>query len=126
MQEVRWDIWALLQLIVFQMKLLSHLAPTDWIEEVVRATFEGAPFLDRLHPGSPAQPDFLLLVVTPVTVVQLVRRQQLQDVSSVRVEDVEKQFVLVALELQWGQFVSEIYKNIKILFIYCIQNRVRQ
>ena len=85
MEEVRWDVRALFQLVVFEMKLLSHLVPGDWIEETANPSLEGAAVLDRLHPKS-SQPNFFLFVISPITIVKLIRGHQLQCISSERVE----------------------------------------
>ena len=64
---------ALFKLIVIQMELLGHLGPPEAVEEVVEASLVEVRLDLGLHHGPPGDPDSLLLVVSPVSVVAVKR-----------------------------------------------------
>ena len=83
--ERRGQMRALFQLVIVEVEILGHLAPAMTVKVVVDAPLIGAGLDLRLHAGTPRDPDPLVFVIPPVSVV------------SVKWVDEEKRFKIMLL-----------------------------
>ncbi len=83
------------------------IPPVLHVEEIVGSPLVRGRLLRGRHPGGAGDPHPVLPVVPPVPVVELRGRRQLEDVPHVRVEHVEEDVVLVAVQLHRRQLVAD-------------------
>jgi len=82
-----------LEMLKDQHKLLLHLLPRVGVEEDVRAALKGGGLLDGLVVDVLGEPEVEILVVPPVSLVELLGGRFLHRIPRLRVEDKEERLV---------------------------------
>lgn len=108
--EGGWHVGSFFKLLVFQMKLLGYFPPVKTIKEVVGASLIGVGLQSGLHARRPRDPHPLLLVVPPVPVEELYCSQQLEEVSSIHVVQIEQQVLSITRQFDCSKLVP--YVNV--------------